>query len=63
MPEKSSAFWIALAITLFALFASLMVLVQIVRLRRIERKIARQKKISAPEFQPRLKFPPKPTLE
>ncbi len=66
MPEKSAAFWIAVGITLFALFASIMVLVAIMRLRRIERKIAleaREKKIAAAEFQPRLRIPPKPTLD
>jgi hypothetical protein len=60
MPEKSSAFWIAVGITIFALFASAMVLVQIVRLRRAERIAAAArdtKKRSAS------KIPPKTILE
>ncbi len=60
MPEKSAAFWIAVVITIFALFASAMVLVEIVRLRRIERKAsseAKQKRMA------KLTLPPKPTLD
>ena len=59
MPEKSLPFWIALAIMLFALFACMMVIVQIVRLRRAERIAARE----AAKKEPALRIPPKITLE
>lgn len=59
MLEKNIGFWIALAVAIFAVFASAMVLVQIVRLRRVER-IAAQ---AAKKYVASLKLPPKQILE